>query len=139
MSSRKIWQPKGQDLLEYVLLLPFTLILLMVIFDMGRVTFYYSTISNASREAARFGVVHPCDSTGVIAIAKDRAIGINPDDISFVITWNPADCDPTTPGSGTVTVSATFNFSPITPLVAALLGGGASLPLNSTTTMYLEL
>ena len=131
--------PKGQDLVEYALLLPFMLMLVMGIFDLGRVTFLYSTITNISREGARYGVVHQCETAEVIAAAKDKSIGINPNDLDFTISWNPADCSYPDPGSGTVTVSVSFDFLPLTPFIANILGGGSSVTLDATTTMYLEL
>jgi len=114
--------------------------LIMGIFDLGRVTFLYSTMTNISREGARYGVVHQCDTAGVIAAAKDKAIGIDLNDEDFTITWNPLDCGlPNPPGSGTVSVSVSFDFLPMTPFIANILGGGSSVTMDATTTMYLEL
>ena len=157
MKFKRYLIPKGQDLVEYALLLPFMLIMIMVIFDLGRITFLYSTLTNISREGARYGVVHQCDTLGVIAAAKDKAIGINPDDLNFNIPpalplmWSPLDCSyPDPPGSGTVIVSISFNFIPMTPFVVDILAASdictlpdgtevKCFPTNSTTTMYLEL
>lgn len=139
MKFKRHLMPKGQDLVEYALLLPFMLMLVMGIFDLGRVTFLYSTITNISREGARYGVVHQCETAEVIAAAKDKSIGINPNDLDFTISWNPADCSYPDPGSGTVTVSVSFDFLPLTPFIANILGGGSSVTLDATTTMYLEL
>jgi len=134
-------QFSGQDLVEFALVVPFLLLLIMGIFDLGRVTFFYSTLTNISREGARYGVVHPCDDDGVIAAAMDKAIGLDLDPIDdFDITWDPSDCSATDPpGRGTVIVSVSFEFIPITPFIADILGGGGSITLNSTTNMYLEL
>ncbi|MFC2043466.1 TadE/TadG family type IV pilus assembly protein [Chloroflexota bacterium] len=130
----------GQDLVEYALILPIMLIMIMGIFDLGRITFFYSTIVNISREGARFGVVHQCDDSGVKAAAKDKAIGIDINDDDIAITWVPSDCGyPDPPGSGTVTVSVLFDFTPMTPFIADILGGGSTITLDGTTTMYLEL
>jgi Flp pilus assembly protein TadG len=133
-------QFSGQDMVEVALTLPFLLMLIMGIFDLGRVTFIYSTITNISREGARYGVVHGCASDAdVIAAVENKSIGIDPNDLSFTITWNPSDCKPDPPGSGTVTVSVTFDFFPLTPFIADILGGGSSITLDATTNMYLEL
>jgi len=134
-------QFSGQDLVEFALVLPFLLMLIMGIFDLGRVTFLYSTITNISREGARYGVVHLCDNPGVIAAAKEKAIGIDPNDLNIPPpVWNPSDCSATDPpGRGTVIVSVSFEFIPITPFIADILGGGSSITLNSTANMYLEL
>ena len=140
MKFKRYLMPKGQDLVEYALLLPFMLMLIMGIFDLGRVTFLYSTIINISREGARYGVVHVCETEDVKAAAKDKSIGIDLSDLIINVTWNPSDCSsPDPPGSGTVTVSVSFDFLPLTPFIANILGGSSSVPLDATTTMYLEL
>lgn len=46
------WQ-RGQGLLELAMLLPFLLLLLLGVIDLGRVFFSYAAISNAAYEAAR--------------------------------------------------------------------------------------
>lgn len=52
----------GQSLLEFALLLPIFLMLIMGLFDIGRAIFYYSTLNSAVREGTRFAVVQPyCD------------------------------------------------------------------------------
>ena len=134
-------QFSGQDLVEYALLLPLMLIMIMGIFDLGRITFTYSTIVNISREGARYGVVNQCATNAdVKAAVKDKSLGIDPNDLIFTISWVPANClCPDPPGSGTVTVSVSSDFTPITPFIAGILGGGSTITLNGTTTMYLEL
>ena len=47
----------GQTLIEFALILPLLMFLLVGLFDLGRAVFYYSSLSNAVREAARTGIV----------------------------------------------------------------------------------
>lgn len=47
----------GQTLVEFALLIPFLLTLLIGFFDIGRAIFYYSSLSNAVREGTRFSIV----------------------------------------------------------------------------------
>ena len=136
---------KGQDLVEYALILPIMLMIIAVIFDLGRVTFIYSTLSNLTREAARYGVIDPCDtsgnSTNVENVGKARAIGIDPNALTFLITQPSYDCalqKPTSAGDATIVVNVSYVFTPMTPFVAQVLNGGNSLTLNSTATMYIE-
>jgi hypothetical protein len=49
---------RGQTLVEFGLLLPVLLMMLMGVFDIGRVVFANDMVSNAAREAARFAIVH---------------------------------------------------------------------------------
>ena len=131
----------GQDLVEFALLIPVMILTVILFTDLGRALFFYSTLTNVSREGARYGVVHLCDDTGIINAAKEKALGINPDDINFTITWNPvpegypSDCVPVEFGAATVTVAAESGFEPITE---DLLFGSSPFTINITTTMYVE-
>jgi len=49
---------RGQTLVEFALILPIFILLLVSIFDLGRVVWANDTLSNAAREAARFAIVH---------------------------------------------------------------------------------
>jgi Flp pilus assembly protein TadG len=46
----------GQGLVEFLLVLPILLIVLVGVFDLGRVFFITITIQNATREGARYGI-----------------------------------------------------------------------------------
>ena len=47
----------GQTLVEFTLLLPIFLLLIIGFLDVGRAVFYYSSLSNATREGARYAIV----------------------------------------------------------------------------------
>lgn len=47
----------GQTLIEFALIFPLLMFLLIGFFDLGRGIFYYSSLTNAVREAARTGIV----------------------------------------------------------------------------------
>lgn len=52
----------GQSLVEFALVLPFVLLLIMGLFDVGRAIFYYATLKTATRAGVRYAVVQPdCD------------------------------------------------------------------------------
>jgi Flp pilus assembly protein TadG len=105
---------RGQTLVEFALLLPILLLLAVVIFDFGRAVYYYSTIHNAAREGARYGVIHPKDDTGMIAMAEDYAIGI--DNIKVDASW--ADSEKIGKNDTySVSVTVRYCFTPVTPLV----------------------
>jgi hypothetical protein len=46
---------KGQGMVEFALVTPLLLLLMLGIFEFGRLIFVYSAVSSASREAARYG------------------------------------------------------------------------------------
>src|SRR5215216_6702821 len=45
----------GQAIVEFAIVLPILMVLLVGILEVGRMIFIYSVVNNASREAARFG------------------------------------------------------------------------------------
>lgn len=60
MRTRKI--TSGQSLIEFALVFPLLLLLVMGLFDIGRAIFYYSTLNTAVREGTRTAIVQPdCD------------------------------------------------------------------------------
>lgn len=60
MRTRKILS--GQTLVEFALVLPLLLMLMMGLFDIGRAIFYYATLNTAVREGTRIAIVQPdCD------------------------------------------------------------------------------
>jgi len=56
---------KGQSLVEFALILPLVALLVAGLFDLGRAFFAVITISNAAREGARYGTLHPDDTQGI--------------------------------------------------------------------------
>jgi Flp pilus assembly protein TadG len=52
----------GQSLVEFALLLPVLLVIVMALFEIGRAVFYYAVLNNAAREGTRVAIVQPdCD------------------------------------------------------------------------------
>jgi Flp pilus assembly protein TadG len=50
-------EKRGQALVEFALIVPVFILLLVGLFDLGRGVFAFNTISNAAREAARVAIV----------------------------------------------------------------------------------
>lgn len=71
------WSP-GQALVEFALILPLLILVLVGIFDFGRAIYAFNTISNAAREAVRIGIVDQnCNRIGTEA--RDRSASLNVD------------------------------------------------------------
>ncbi len=49
---------KGQDLVEYALVLPVLMLLLLGIVEFGLAIWHYDTLANAGREVARCGIIY---------------------------------------------------------------------------------
>ncbi|HEX7976774.1 MAG TPA: TadE/TadG family type IV pilus assembly protein [Anaerolineales bacterium] len=125
---------RGQELVEYALLLPIFLLLLMVLLDMGRAIYYYSTVQNAARAGARYGIVHTNDTAGVAAAARQIAVGLDPANFTVTVVW---DITPAGSIPDTVNVRVAYHFDIITPIIGTLIGSN-QIFLVGRATMQLE-
>jgi TadE-like protein len=119
-------------MVEFALVAPMFFFALFGIIEAGRFIFYYETLNNATREGARYAIVNgantigcptgppapgstSCDPAGddVRERVRDAAFGV-----LSPITVDPVWHDPINNGRGsTVTVSATFTYRSLVPLV----------------------
>jgi Flp pilus assembly protein TadG len=51
-------KPRGQAMVEFALVIPVFILLMVGIFDLGRVVWVNDTLNTAAREAARYAIVH---------------------------------------------------------------------------------
>jgi len=117
----------GQALVEFALVVPVFLILLLGIVDFGWALRSWITVTNSAREGARMGAVGAtCDDI------KQRAVDTSADllTLSDVAVEN-CQGDPGT----SVVVTVTYDYSFITPLGGLLTTfSGGSLPSTITMT-----
>lgn len=117
----------GQTLVEFALMLPILMLIVLFLLDAGRGIYYYSVIYNAAREGARYGVIRPDDAIGIENEARQLAIGLDPASLTIASTHD----------NGTIKVLVTYNFELVTPLVDNFFGGGP-LTLTNQSTMIVE-
>ena len=122
---------KGQDLVEFAIILPILALIIFGITDLGRAVYYFTTMSNAAREGARYGSIHVSE-----IIADDANL------CNQVVSWSIAvvlTCDDVDTVvdiiNKTVTVTVSYNFDPVTPLIANFF---PSQVLTARSTMTLE-
>ena len=128
MKRRTCSSTHGQSLVEFALIVPLLLLIVFMLLDLGRAVYYYSVIYNAAREGARYGIIHPSDTAGIDAAARELAIGLDPSDL-IITSSNPSET--------TIQVTATYRFRIITPLVEIFLGR-TQIDLDSTALMIIE-
>jgi len=128
--TKRIMHGRGQALIEFAMALPLILIFWMFLFDFGRITYYLSVLNNAAREAARYGIVNSTNVAGITNVVYDMAIGIDSSDLFVTVS---------TIEEGTViVVGIDYQYVPVTPLVASLLGDGGGIPVNTQASMLIE-
>ncbi len=126
----------GALVVEFGLIVPILFFLVFGIVDFGRAYFTMNNLAAAVREGARYGAVIPKPWEGTApADIRQRVI-----DFSYTFggarlgTPNVA-VDPDQ-ASGMLTVTATYTFRPITPLVN--LVGLDSIPMRQTAVFRME-
>lgn len=131
MRSPKITSNRGQSLVEFALLLPVFILIVVVIFDLGRAVYYYSAIYNAAREGARNGVVTR-DTNAMETAVKNYAFGLDLDPaiLQIIAVYLPKP-------DYKVRVTISYTFRPVTPMVSFLLPGGQII-LRSQSIMETE-
>ena len=143
--------PRGQSIVEFALILPVFLYLLLGVVDIGRVIFYQSLVNNAARDAARYALAHPdqtCSSgTCGVTTSAQTAAGMFGAQLSVCSatlysatvlgaagTTVPPACpnsNTTTATYGYVTVVVSVPFQPAT----ALFTGAWTRTLSAQSTM----
>jgi Flp pilus assembly protein TadG len=118
---------RGQGLVEFALILPVLLLIMLAILDFGRAIYAYSVVSNCAREGARYASVAPDDTAGILNTARGAGIALDPAQLSVVVSQ---------PTSDTVRVSVRYSFALITPFVASATGR-SPIVLTSASTMYI--
>jgi len=114
MESRGLHKSaQGQSIVEFALVLPLLLIIIVGVFDLGRAFFALITINNAAREGARYATLHldetvaniqtvaanEAQGSGLIVMTSDVFVSCPDDGVAF----------PCNPGTAVrVTVRYTF-------------------------------
>lgn len=125
----------GQSTLEFALVIPLLLLLLLGLVDLARLMWAYESLSHAAREATRYAIVHgstssqPADEATLRGIVLQVANTLEPDLLSVQATWDPDN----SPGSR-VTVEVRYNFRPATTFFSSAL----NIPLTSRSTMIIN-
>ena len=130
---------RGQSLVEFALVLPIVLVLLLVALDFGRLFMSYVTLTNATRVAANFGATDPGAFTGTpntatydATVTRETA-GMNCKLRPDVGGHNPP--IPTYPGGsglgGKSVASMTCDFTLLTPFVSNFFGGALAISAGS--------
>jgi Flp pilus assembly protein TadG len=126
---------KGQNLVEFALVVPLLLLLVIGIAEFGRAWMTKNIMTGAAREAVRMAAVPP--PTGMTQAAWDQAIRDRADNVlnsagviphSVIVIDNLVAYDP-------VSVTVTYSFP---AMLAGFIPGLDNIPLSSTTTMRRE-
>jgi hypothetical protein len=138
-------QGRGQGMVEFAIVFPLLVILIIGIFEVGRVMFYYSVAIAATREAARYGaaiqdtgggIPQYKDCQGILNSAKrfGKFAGISDADVNIQYSDESGVYSTSCPPSQEIgltdyiSVSINTSISPITPM-----GSFNAIPVSSSS------
>ena len=127
---------RGQSLVEFALVFPIVVVILLAIFDLGRLVFAYNDIGNAARQGARTAIIDQAPNH-----ARDRVIqmatslGLQASDVvvSYIESDGSACPTPKTIACQAV-ITVSYDWSAITPVIGNIVG-----PITVTTTAQMPI
>ena len=120
-------QDRGQELVEYAMLLPLLLLLLVGIIEFSIIVFSYDTIANAAREGARVAIIPANTDADVLAAVLDRALALDLEAGDVTITRGAL-----------VRVEVQHDVTLMTGPIIEAAGGSPTLLLRTAATMMTE-
>lgn len=123
---------KGQSLVEFAILLPVLLLLIMGILEFGLMLNSYLTINNSAREGARLGIVSGSNSEISNLITN---ISPNLDSQNLHVSITPP-LEGSRKSGGTISVEVIYNYQVTIPIINNILGN--VVVLKAQTSMRIE-
>jgi Flp pilus assembly protein TadG len=145
MKNRK--HLRGSSLIEFALIFPIVFFLITGFIDLGRAVFYYSSLTNAVREATRYAIVNAVDLSEAYNYPSDNALQDKVLEYAFGLTNVP---NPLTKSDVSVSVSqvnhmfidvsilVNYYYQPVTPGIKAILGASDGINLTASSKMLVS-
>jgi len=133
---------RGQALVEFALILPVLLLLILGLFDVARAVWQENTLAFASREATRYAIIHgsaatspvpycsSCSNTTIQGVVEQYAIGLP--NITVTMGYPDGNND----RGSRVYVQATAPFVPLPSQY--LLNGALTVTLRGGSNMVIQ-
>jgi hypothetical protein len=151
MARILIGRPRGQGLVEFALVIPIFLLIVIGLFDLGRAVFINNGLGNAAREAVRLAIVNQ-DPALVAKRAQDMAFGValtgtpadmvafyrsgpDHDDVESNEPCDNSDDDHAIAVGCVAVITTEATWQPITPIIGNIVG---ALPLTARSELPVE-
>lgn len=130
---------RGIALVEFALILPIMVVLIVGIFDVALAVWQSNTLASAVREGTRYAIVHgssssdpsgPGDVAAIETLVRSSAIGLS--GVTVTSTWP----DGTNARGSRVRVAASVPYSPV--LSQLFAGGGLNVTLRAQSELVIH-
>lgn len=122
---------RGQSLVEFALVLPVFLLIILTAIDFGRAYYSWVTVTNAARVAANYASIHPTadfpNDTEYQNLVRNDALNST---CPVSTAPSPTLSGPNIGDNATVTISCTFRM--ITPVISQVVGTTIQIRASST-------
>jgi Flp pilus assembly protein TadG len=133
---------EGAELIEFALVLPLLLLVVMGIFDFSFAFQRYQVLTNAAREGARIGVLPGYGDADITTRVQEYATASGLPDAGTLLstTIDRGSAGPVGNTFGVVTVNASYPhpFTFLAPIAALFGGGFGAVNLTGSATMRVE-
>lgn len=129
-------------MVEFALILPVFLLLLLIAVDFGRLFYTYIQLNNIAREGAAYAAANPTVDNATLTTVAVREANVQfqrgEGAVAATATCAPVACASALGGTGAgnrVTVGASETFTFFTPLIGAFWPGGLTIGSTATATI----
>jgi Flp pilus assembly protein TadG len=140
MSKKENSSGEAQSLIEFALILPVLTLLIIGLFDLGTAVYTRNVIANAAREGARTGIILSKTDADIRARVQAAApgLGLTPAQIQINPPYDASNPLNPRPFGSSITVTVSYTYTSITPVIGRIVGNGGRLALSATSVMAVE-
>lgn len=124
---------RGQALVEFALVVSLFLLLVLGTLEFGRAIIIITSLQNAAREGARYAVIKPTDTPGIVRAAQRTVVIVGTGGMNVTVTYPNG----TSTQSDPVKVSVSYGFHFLLPVISKVFGP-AGLTLSYSSQMDIE-
>jgi Flp pilus assembly protein TadG len=118
----------GQTIVEFAIIAVVLFVLLFSIIQMGVVIYDYNMVCSAAREAVRYAIVHPSNTSGIIDAAINSAPFLSPGNVT--VNTTVTDPNDATQQDARVTISYSYTLRiPLLPAIGLTLASSSQMVL----------
>jgi Flp pilus assembly protein TadG len=130
--DRGLKKEDGVALVELALILPFLILIIMGIFDLGWAIYAKNTIAMSAREGARKGIISGNSDSTIRTQVKNTSIGLNLTDSQITISPSPSRS-----AGNPIIITVSYTYTPVSPWIN-MFGPGSGWQLRSQASMIVE-